>query len=347
MNGIVPNNLFNRLPEYARETLSRLIAQREDALSLMRSDYVASVDLRRTVVHLQQQRDLLERRRPVRTRLNANANGARAMDAIEHRPLMVETRIDETVVSKEIVDVDSQLKPLLDQQKRAEDRKIINEATTQRLTGLITSIATWLGDLPATMAIDEIPRGQGVRKSTDVTPEAIERRRFRIRELLADIRQTDAAPCPNSEAKRLARAEVERLAELGRPNVDPLIERRENIIWPEQSVRVMSDWIDPMVRDGVALVAWLHRDALIAALDKEIDESAEDGGLSDVERAARFKTQLSDLLTAERDEEMMIAAANFDVDRRPDADPRAVLRLVSSLPGPKRADFFHRALAGC
>lgn len=57
------------------------------------------------------------------------------------------------------------------------------------------------------------------------------------------------------------------------------------------------------VADSDALIAWLHKDAVIAALNREIEQLSDDkNALSDQERAARTQTVLADMLLAEREE---------------------------------------------
>jgi hypothetical protein len=102
----------------------------------------------------------------------------------------------------------------------------------------------------------------------------------------------------------------------------------------------LAGWAVHTAVDVLALFCWLHRDALVAALEREIDELADDSAaLTDEERATRESELLADLLRAERLEELLVVAAENEgreVMRRPNADPRAVLNLSSALPGLER-----------
>ncbi len=88
-----------------------------------------------------------------------------------------------------------------------------------------------------------------------------------------------------------------------------------------------------------ALLAWLAKDELIERLEGEVDERSDDEhALSDEDRAARLAAIEAECLAVGRDEEHFIEAAareGFSVQRRPDADPRAVLALSGDLPAPR------------
>jgi hypothetical protein len=91
--------------------------------------------------------------------------------------------------------------------------------------------------------------------------------------------------------------------------------------------------------DALALFCWLHKDALIAALESEVDLLADD--LSQrifEERATRIAALRAQLLEAERVEEALVCASeqsDAPVLRHNAADPRAVLGLSSALPAPR------------
>lgn len=214
-------------------------------------------------------------------------------------------------------------------------------ARRQELQRLVSSLDAWLsrqGGRELVAYVGPAPKlGRG-----ETASDAVERCRRRLRELRADLARIEAAPIPSSVAKEKARAEVMRLAAQGRPNVAAMVEAGQKIEWPLARTDV-SAWREgrpdpnvPLVRavDPVALAAWLDPDALLAALEREIDELADDeAALSDEARAAKRTEILADLLAVERDEEAFIlqaAASGAEILRRPDADPRAVLGLVGA-----------------
>jgi hypothetical protein len=184
-------------------------------------------------------------------------------------------------------------------------------------------------------------------RARDTLPELIENSRRRVRELRADLRAIAAAPIHSDVAKARARADIEELAKKGRPDCFGLIEEGSPIKWPEMSLpidqRTYFTGLQtglPEQPDGMALLAWLYRDDLIAALDREIDSIAVDANaLSDEVRASRRQEIIADILATERDEEALIelaAADGLEILRRADADPRAVLGLANEMPAPKK-----------
>ena len=88
--------------------------------------------------------------------------------------------------------------------------------------------------------------------------------------------------------------------------------------------------------DAVALIAWLHRDVLISALDAEIDIEADDtGALSHEAREKAEAEVMGDLLAVEREEAAFVFAAwgnGLACEHRSDCSPLALLglRLVTT-----------------
>ena len=200
---------------------------------------------------------------------------------------------------------------------------------------MLSSIAAWLAAVPVNVKLIEHPPETKLR---DVTFDKIEKRRGHIRVLLANLRQIDLAPRPVTVLKLKAREKIEELAERGRPGFD-LEDIDASICWPTKYVDVSGSGgqRNPLVTDTEAMFAWLFKDQLIAAIEREFDDAADKAhALSDGDRREQFKTVLSDLLKTEREEEALVSSAMFAVVRRASADPRAVLGLASSLPGPRR-----------
>jgi hypothetical protein len=136
---------------------------------------------------------------------------------------------------------------------------------------------------------------------------------------------------------------VEQLATRGAPSVSLLIEHdRREIGWPMTQLRseVLGGEHPALafaeVPDAVALLAWLHRDALIKRLDAEIDAEADDAAsLSHEERQRREAVAQADLLAVERDECALTWQAQsqgLPVEHRADVSPLAILqvRLVTT-----------------
>jgi hypothetical protein len=149
------------------------------------------------------------------------------------------------------------------------------------------------------------------------------------------------APIHSSHAKRLALEQISALAERGAPDVLGLIERGHLISWPERELQYALRQVAISVErefDPLALIAYLCRPQLIAAVNKEIDSLADDkSALSAKEREERAQTIQRDILEVEFEEESLVMQAlenGLKIIRRSDADPRAVLGLSADMPSP-------------
>ena len=166
---------------------------------------------------------------------------------------------------------------------------------------------------------------------------AVERYRRRARELKSDLNCVRAAPWPNRPAKRKMREWIELLAEVGRPHAENLIEYDELPTLPMRShqVRVVNAAPETIgfseQPDAMALLMWLHRDALVAALEREIDDCSDDKiALDGKARAQKEAEALADIVAVEREEVALIEEARaqgIPITLRPDTDARAVLSI--------------------
>jgi hypothetical protein len=167
--------------------------------------------------------------------------------------------------------------------------------------------------------------------------DAIERIRRRGRELKADLHRIDSAPFPSNYCKQRMRAQIEALAQAGTPDVTMLTERDREIGWPTQ--RISSQVIGGQERslafsqvpDTVALFAFVHKTALVDALDALIDAEADDAAsLSHEQRRQAEAEAQGDLLDIERQEAALTWSAieqGLLVEFRPDISPLAILGL--------------------
>ena len=165
--------------------------------------------------------------------------------------------------------------------------------------------------------------------------DAVEARGRRVRELRADLYRIASAPYPSSYSKAQMRAQIEAQAHLAVPDVTNLIEHDGKIIWPTRRVQVDVFNAQPgaiaFVEIPVSLDPWLHRDALIAALDREIASEADDkAALSHEARQQQEAEVLGDLLAVERDEAALTWSAmeqGLPVEFRSDISPLAILQV--------------------
>jgi hypothetical protein len=167
--------------------------------------------------------------------------------------------------------------------------------------------------------------------------DAVERLHRRGRELKADLHRIASAPYPSAYAKQQMREQIEALAMQGAPSVSALVELDGKIVWPMQMMRSeVRGGEHPALAfaetlDAVALTCWLHKSALIAALDREIATEADDkAALSHEAREKAEAEVMGDLLAIERDETALVWQAqsqNLPIEHRADINPVALLGL--------------------
>ncbi|WP_338821598.1 hypothetical protein [Bradyrhizobium septentrionale] len=347
----ISRELLSRLPERALMKWRALEQEREEVWVLGRDIAERFPRISQRLRQLEVQ--LADRRQnPQR----ASSTSAAELNVIERNfaaeqahPLMMRTGRTASTTPRtseaEIKALEDEVAALTEERQRIDERQQLYNAKRQSIGTLQASIGAWLSALPAAIMIDEHdakPRD----KLRDVTSDLIEQRRRRVRELHADIRRIDAAPYPSGVVKDQVRQRIETLAARGEPGFDAVIEYIDREIdWPMQTIRLLRER-DVHIPDALGLVALLLKDQLIALAENRIDAIADDSqALTDAARGEQFKTLFADLLEAERNEEAAVSAATFQVIRRTDADPRAVLGLASSLPGPKRDGLVHARLA--
>lgn len=179
------------------------------------------------------------------------------------------------------------------------------------------------------------PKEAPALRKGETLRDAISNRRRRLREFAADREAVGRAPVPSAMAKQLVRKQLDELAAEGRPDVFGLIERGVGKLeWPMVPELPSTIELPRIMRvHSAALVAWALGPALVAAIEREIDEIADDErALSAEQRRARLDEIAADMLAVEREEEALIEMAEAEglvVHRRSDADPRAVLGLTT------------------
>ncbi|TLG75158.1 hypothetical protein [Methylocystis sp. B8] len=199
----------------------------------------------------------------------------------------------------------------------------------RRLEAYTASLPLSVGMAPAVAV--KLPKGASI-------VAAIVQAREKIQEHRDAIQAAIDAPCTSADVKKRMRAQIEELAESGRPSVQGAVDFGERIKFPTTPAEVFveSKRGHADVSDAIGLVAWLFKDQLIAALDGALADVADDASaLTADERRRRVADAKKQLLEAERIEEALIEQARqsgLTIGRRHDADPRAILQLSDSAP---------------
>jgi hypothetical protein len=242
--------------------------------------------------------------------------------------------------------------------KRVQELQEVRSAAWQTASGALAAVEDYVrhgvpGNCKLEVVEIEVPK---LAKGENSLLDAIENRRRRARELRADAHRIRSAPYPSAYCRAQMREQIEALAMQGAPSVSSLIELDGKIEF--QTQRVTSEvhaerrsLAFTEVPDALALVAWMHRDALIAALDREIAVEGDDkAALSHEARQQREAEAMGDLLSIEREEAALIwtaQAQGLPCEFRHDTNPLAILqlRLITVAPNnghassPERASF--------
>jgi hypothetical protein len=235
------------------------------------------------------------------------------------------------------------LDKLTDDARRLTELQAKRSQVWHAASHVLTAVEGWLKDgIPPGVVLEdhevEVPKpnkGEGI-------VDAIDRLRRRGRELRADLHRIRSAPYPSSHAKAQMRAQIEALAMQGAPDVADLIEHDRKLVFKTQRLQSsVYNTNSPALafaelEAAIPLLIWLHKDAMIAALDREIDTEADDpAALTHEARQQQEAVVMSDLLSIEYDEAALVWRAmdeRLPVEHRADCAAQCILqvRLVTA-----------------
>jgi hypothetical protein len=170
-------------------------------------------------------------------------------------------------------------------------------------------------------------------------PMAVAACRKKLGEIEKNIDVVERAPVPAGELKRRARAALKVVAERGRPHLSG-IEREADPFGVSDMLGLTSMVAAPsgvgmgtLTQGSAEFLAWVLQDLLAEKLSKIIDEVPQEGALDDAARDKKMMKLVEQKLEIEREEEALISLAEktgTPIQRRPDADIRAVLCVMDS-----------------
>lgn len=329
--GFTPTVLFpttgdpvDALPELAAERLHRLRQERDEAAVLARAAFEQWQELHTEV----------QRRRNRISQLRAPRGVGKGLTESGYNLDDDDPRV--TVERAALTKQEAELARL----KRSEEE---HGARRRSLASLVNAAETWIKAAPTGMTIAMHPPIEPQLKKGESIADAVERLRHRGRELQADLDRVAASPWPSSLAREHMRRQITGLAEGGRPAVHHLVDFNEAVVFATRTVpvRILNSAPEAIgfgeVPDVLSLLAWLHQDVLIAALDREIDTAADDAHALDTDQRRQAEAEiLADRLAVEREEAELCWRQAVDggpTMLRPDLDPQAMLgvKLVPAL----------------
>lgn len=186
------------------------------------------------------------------------------------------------------------------------------------------AVGTWLTEAVASGArLRHVPLPAFKGDAHRVVEEA----RRKLDEIDAAFRQVAEAARPVSELRAAMLAELDRLADDGKPACDPRIRAGSPV---KLGFALGLEGQGNRAATLSHTLVWLLRDELAAKLDRLLPGDELPGAMTDEARDAAIDRLSAERLEVERSEEAAIAAAataGMVIARRVDADPRAVLEL--------------------
>jgi hypothetical protein len=251
-------------------------------------------------------------------RIRANGMRARVTD--------VRNRLAASEVESEISPELRIAEQGLQEQEMLQQTRFERYSQTQRL---ITQINAWLASLPPTTVL--VPVTSEIRSEGNYQQQ-VERLRREITERKAELLKVNAARAPVEDARRQVRRLVDTLSRAPSLNTDG--GKLSVPSWQRASFGPAP------FRDVIALLCWLDRDRIIAALDIELEKLPVDKDALPPEQRARRVSELeTDIARLELEEEAVVSAAStmgLDIPRRECASPAAVLGVTFAKEAPFR-----------
>jgi hypothetical protein len=214
----------------------------------------------------------------------------------------------------------------------------LSDEVSARRSRLPDTLTAWIAAVPgnAVLALHDNRKAAAKGRPADI----VEAARSEVARLKMQIEQVRAAPLPSHVAATKMRQQIETLAAKGEPSILGLLESGYAVRFAESQIQATvltpagAGALSHSVVDCLALFCWVHGDALIAKLEAQISELADDAAaLGDAEKAQREQQLRAEILEIERGEAEAIWAG-APVAWRPDIDPRACLGLSGDLPAP-------------
>jgi hypothetical protein len=202
--------------------------------------------------------------------------------------------------NRSVIDAQRQLAKLSDELARLQRRHDERTAAWRSASAVLGAVEGWIrgGGVPGNCLLQnfgEAPEPKRAKNETIV--DAVERQRWRVRELKSDQARIAAAPYPASHARAKIKQEIEALALQGAPVVSNVIEHDGGVIWPTQRVRseVFAEQRGLAfgeMPNGTALLVWLLKEPMLKALSALVDDEADDAAALSIEARQQQEAQI-------------------------------------------------------
>lgn len=322
----IPENILAILPDESRDKLERLISERQAAVDTYRAASDREQEARQAL-------GLVEGSARQRLQMPAGVSLDVHPAAALARPTKAEQRERSETEARLLAPVEA-AKRRLDLALDARERAAQKQSSFAYLEG----VQQWLTRAAAY-------GGMSLRHHSPAAPNVrdpmaeIQKLRSELASLDAAWAAAETAPCPASELKARALAEIDAIAERGRPSIDPTARAGSPVdlvaaLRMKQEAVALGDGNTHFALSGDAGAAfwtWLHRDQIGERIAAMIAKLPQAGALSDDERDREFTRISTRRLDIERAEEALTVAMEREgriVQRRRDLDPRALLEVA-------------------
>lgn len=178
------------------------------------------------------------------------------------------------------------------------------------------------------LAHQPLPAAKPVKEETHRA--AVERIRKQLSACDDEWARLETIPLPASELKARITAEVDAIAALGKPQIQNQDRFGDGVSGLAPALRLRRTG-EMIVSDAPSpFLCWLRRSEIIERLHAEVDALDQADAMSDDQRDQAFSRLLDQKLALAFSEESLIVAAAAEgttIQRRRDADPRAILEV--------------------
>jgi len=321
-----PDHLLNLLPDPSREKVERLLSERDAAVAAYRAASDRTMEARQELANLETLvRHQLEQPGGISYDVHP---AAKVVEEIFGRAQREREAAEERLQTP-VQAARRRLQVATDAQERAAER--------QSSFAYLEDCHSWLRTVVSSGGArfqHYAPKPQKVR---DHAAE-VAKLRAELGGLAGQWETVETAPVPAAILRSRALAEIDQVAASGALSIDPR-NRNANPLGLARAISIGQVAVPGDAQPhlmltgnaGVPIFVNLLRDKLVEEVERIIRELPQAGALTDDEREAAFAKIAAERLELERQEEALVVSAAAEgriIDRRRDADPRAILEIA-------------------
>jgi hypothetical protein len=181
--------------------------------------------------------------------------------------------------ARQCVEAQQTLNRLTAEARRLSDLRDIRSEQWRAASGALSNVESWLRQgKPGNTAVEAVEIEAPRLLKNETVLGGIERLRKQGEEVKATLSRIASSPFPSRHARIKIKQEIETIAKAGAPVISDVLANNKLIIWPQKQIgshvigadqqRLLGDATVP---DTLALLVWLLREPMLAALDKLVD----------------------------------------------------------------------------